>query len=447
MQQPNDTRDNSASLRTRAAASVREDETELLATATPQEVGRLLHDLRVHQIELEMQNEELRRAQGELEASRERYFDLYDLAPVGYLTLTEAGLIVEANFVAANLLGGTRNALATRQIAGYIFPEDAGVYYLHQKQLFLTGQSQTYDLRLARKDGSKICARLEAAKAEDAAGNPVCRLAMSDITEHKRVEGRLLQVQKMESVGLLAGGVAHEFNNLLTVINGYSRLLLDRLSPDDPARSDLEGILLAGERAAELTRRLLAFSRKQLLQPRLIDLNRLVSDSRQLLERMAGKNVEVRTAFRIDAGTVFADPHQLEQVLVSLVLNARDAMPQGGQISIETAAVEREASDAQSHAEAGAGRYVMLAVTDTGMGMDEETRRRVFEPFFTTKDVGKGTGLGLSMAQGIVVQSGGAIEVESKPGHGSTFRVFLPTAEEALERRAGLPRTGNRPER
>jgi PAS domain S-box-containing protein len=241
--------------------------------------------------------------------------------------------------------------------------------------------------------------------------------------EKAKLETQLQQAHKMESIGRLAGGVAHDFNNLLTVINGYSQLLLAKLSAGDPMRSTLEQIHRAGERAAGLTSQLLAFSRKQVLQPRVLDLNHVVKEMRRMLERMVGEDVEVRVALDAESGTVRADPHQLEQVLMNLVVNARDAMPGGGKLRIETA---------------GAGRYVMLAVSDSGVGMNEETQRNIFEPFFTTKGLGHGTGLGLSMVQGIVVQSGGHIEVSSEPGHGTTFKIYLPRLEEAAAD-AGLP--------
>jgi hypothetical protein len=260
-----------------------------------------------------------------------------------------------------------------------------------------------------------------------------------DITERKRTEeekekltAQLVQGQKMESIGRLAGGVAHDFNNLLTVINGYSQLLLAKLSAGDPLRAGLVEISKAGERAAGLTRQLLAFSRKQVLEPRVLDLNQVVEEMRSMLGRVVGEDVEVRVALHAEAGMVHADPHQLEQVLMNVVVNARDAMPGGGKLLIETARV---------------GRYVMLAVSDNGEGMDEPTRRQIFEPFFTTKGVGQGTGLGLSMVQGIVAQSGGYINVYSEPGQGTTFKIYLPApAETAADagRPAALPALGGK---
>jgi hypothetical protein len=243
----------------------------------------------------------------------------------------------------------------------------------------------------------------------------------------------------MESIGRLAGGIAHDFNNLLTVINGYSLFLLGKLSPADPLRAGLDEIHKAGERAAGLTMQLLAFSRKQVLEPHVLDLNRVVGEMRPMLGRLVGEDVEVRVELSAQAGPVHADPHQVEQAVMNLVVNARDAMPHGGKLLIETAGVELDERYVQSHPEAHAGRHLLLAVSDTGVGMDEETRRRIFEPFFTTKGVGKGTGLGLSMVEGIVAQSGGHIEVYSEPGHGTTFKIYLPRVEEEAMAEAGVP--------
>jgi len=269
-------------------------------------------------------------------------------------------------------------------------------------------------------------------------GEPRILGAIRDITERKRAEQektklqlQLAQAQKMESVGRLAGGVAHDFNNLLTVINGYSKLLLRDLKKGDPLRDSLEEIHKAGERAKGLTRQLLAFSRKQILEPRRLDVNRVVAEMRPMLERLVGEDIEVRFALHAEGGTIHADPHQLEQVVMNLVVNARDAMPGAGKLLVETANAERDESYVRSHPEARAGRYVMLAVSDTGAGIDEETKHRIFEPFFTTKEVGKGTGLGLAMVQGIVAQSGGYVEVDSETGKGTTFKIYLPALTEA----------------
>jgi len=255
---------------------------------------------------------------------------------------------------------------------------------------------------------------------------------VQDVTERKLMEAQFHQAQKMESIGRLAGGVAHDFNNLLTVINGYSQLLLKGLKADDPLRHGLDQIYKAGERAAGLTRQLLAFSRKQILELRQLDFNRVVKDMHPMLERMMGEDIDVQVALHAERSMVRADLHQLEQVVMNLVVNARDAMPGVGKLLIETSNVERDQGYAEAHAGARVGSFVMLTVSDTGAGMDEETKKKIFEPFFTTKEVGKGTGLGLSMVQGVVAQSGGHIEVDSQKGKGTSFRIFLPALEEAV---------------
>jgi PAS domain S-box-containing protein len=252
-----------------------------------------------------------------------------------------------------------------------------------------------------------------------------------DITERKQAEAQrqklweqLAQAQKMESIGRLAGGVAHDFNNLLTVINGYSQLALSRLKGSDPLRHQLAEIRKAGERAASLTRQLLAFSRKQVMQPRALNLNRVVEEMQSMLRRLVGEDVEVSFVLSPDNPILHTDPHQLEQVIMNLAVNARDAMPAGGKLRVETALMDQDA--AAVNPEMRPGRYAMLSVSDTGVGMDQATLQRIYEPFFTTKEAGHGTGLGLSMVQGIVAQSGGYIQVSSELGHGSTFRICLP---------------------
>jgi two-component system cell cycle sensor histidine kinase/response regulator CckA len=233
----------------------------------------------------------------------------------------------------------------------------------------------------------------------------------------------------MDAIGQLAGGVAHDFNNLLTAILGYCSLMLDEIPAEDPLRPDLVEIQSAGERAAALTRQLLAFSRRQMLQPQVIDINTLVRQLEKLLRRLISEDVELVTALAADVPPVRVDPASIEQILVNLAVNARDAMPTGGRITIETASVDLDDTYAFTHAAMTPGRYVMLAVGDTGAGMDAATASRVFEPFFTTKEQGKGSGLGLATVYGMVKQSGGYIWVYSEPGHGTVFKVYLPPAE------------------
>jgi two-component system, cell cycle sensor histidine kinase and response regulator CckA len=265
----------------------------------------------------------------------------------------------------------------------------------------------------------------------DAGGTANQVLGVStDITERKRLEVELLHSQKMDAVGQLAGGVAHDFNNMLTVITGYSAILLDVLDRADPNRADVEEIKGAADRAASLTRQLLAFSRKQVLQPRVLDLNtEVIAGLEKMLRRLIGEDVELVTTLDERLGLVNADPGQIEQVIMNLAVNARDAMPDGGRLVIETANVDLRADHTGRHIGVEPGRYVMLAVTDNGRGMSRETMARMFEPFFTTKEKGKGTGLGLATVYGVVKQSGGDISVYSEPGQGTTFKVYLPCVE------------------
>jgi two-component system cell cycle sensor histidine kinase/response regulator CckA len=250
--------------------------------------------------------------------------------------------------------------------------------------------------------------------------------AVKQALAQRRLAEQLRQAQKMEAVGRLAGGVAHDFNNLLTVILGYSDVVLAQVREDDPLRDTLEEIRQAALRATELTRQLLAFSRKQVLAPVVLDLNALVADVQKMLRRLIGANIELVVQPAADLWPVRVDRMQMEQVLMNLAINARDAMPEGGTLTIETANVEPSASDAATHAGMRRGGYVRLTVSDTGSGMDQETLAHIFEPFFTTKPADKGTGLGLATVYGIVQQSGGQVEVESQPSRGACFRVFLP---------------------
>jgi two-component system cell cycle sensor histidine kinase/response regulator CckA len=301
--------------------------------------------------------------------------------------------------------------------------------------------------RHRKKDGTVFDVEI-ASHALSFAGRRARLVSAIDITDRKRLEAQLLQAQKMEGIGRLAGGVAHDFNNLLTAIIGYSQLLLDSYEEDDRKRSQIVEIEKAGRRAASLTRQLLAFSRQQMMLPRVLNLNDVVADTEKMLRRLIGEDIEMVTLRNPDLGSVKADPGQIEQVLMNLVVNARDAMPEGGKLLIETNNVRLDDSYACRHPYTRLGAHVVLAVSDNGAGMDSDTQSHIFEPFYTTKELGKGTGLGLSTVYGIVKQSGGQIEVYSEPRKGTTFRIYLPRVAEQAEAlttgvRSDLPEEGS----
>jgi signal transduction histidine kinase/ActR/RegA family two-component response regulator len=286
-----------------------------------------------------------------------------------------------------------------------------------------------------KHDGSLIAVEVQS-RDVSFEGRPARLVLAHDVTARlqaeealRKSEEQLRQSQKLEAIGSLAGGIAHDFNNMLSVVLSYASLVLGELKPGDPLRADIEEIQHAGERAAEMTRQLLAFGRKQMLQPRVVDLNRLVAGMEKMLQRLLGAGIDLSLLPTAKLGKAFADPGQVEQIIMNLVVNARDALPRGGKVSIETADVVLDAAYAAQHAGVTPGPHVMLAVTDSGTGMDVETLAHMFEPFFTTKEQGKGTGLGLSTVFGIVKQSGGHVSVDSDLGRGTSLKIFLPSRE------------------
>ncbi len=529
------------------------------------DASRLLHELQVHRIELEMQNEELRRIQNELEVSWERYFDLYEMAPVGYLILNEKGDILEANLTASKMLGAVRSTIIKMPLIRFLHPQDRGIFDQKRLQLIETGQSQSCEMRVKFGDVDSTWIRLDGNAITGLKGEPLFRVVLSDITEQKQseqdlikermflvkaqeigsigtweldiqkndllwtdenyrifglpigtkltyetflncvhpddreyvdkqwkaafdrkpydiehrllVDGRvkwvrekaelefnengecirgvgvtqditdrkkadeekeklqsqLIQSQKMESIGRLAGGVAHDFNNLLTAIQGFSDFVQESLSPDDPMKKDVAEIQKAADSAAALTNQLLAYSRKQIISPKVLDLNQVISHSERMLRRIIGEDIDFVFSPDESIEKILVDPGQIGQILINLGVNSRDAMPDGGKFTIETKSVSLDEKKCQACGNPIIGDFVMLAVSDNGVGMDVKTMQNIFEPFFTTKEMGKGTGLGLSTVHGIVLQNNGHINSYSEPGEGTTFKIYLPVVHDQAE--------------
>jgi two-component system cell cycle sensor histidine kinase/response regulator CckA len=350
------------------------------------------------------------------------------------ISLSIEGIILTWNRGAERTFGYTADEAVTRSILFLSPSEQQSEAAMILKRVHQSGSIDNFEIIQVKKDGTRIHVALTLSPITGVDGRVVGASAVArDVTESMQLAEMFRQSQKMEAVGQLAGGVAHDFNNLLGVILGYTGLILDHLSQDDLNRKRVEEIQKAGKRAALLTRQLLAFSRKQVLQPIVLDLNTVVASTEELLQRLIGEHIELLVVLNPALWRVKADSGQMEQIIMNLIVNARDAMPTGGKITIETSNVEIDGEYAAKHPGTKSGAHVMLSVTDTGCGMDMKTKARIFEPFFTTKDFGKGTGLGLSTVYGIVKQSGGSVWVYSEPGIGTSFKIYLPGAGLILE--------------
>ena len=398
----------------------------------PDEARKLVHELRTHQIELELQNEELRCAQEELIESRDRYSDLYDFAPVGYVTVSRKGLIIEANLTLADLLGVPRGTLVKQRLSAFVVPDDEDVLYRHRMEILKTKQRHTCRLRMLKKDAEPLWAEMDSILIDaDDEGDIRFRTAIIDITERRHLEEQLRHAHKMEAIGQLAAGVAHEFNNLLVGILGNAQALLATPEARLPGhfKRPLELIEKSGKRAAALTQQLLAFARKKSPKVSLFDINRVVTDVERVVRQLIGERITLETALASDLAPVQADEAEIEQAIMNLATNARDAMPDGGTLTVRTATITIDEIQASRDPHARPGPYVLLSVEDSGCGMSPETVRRIFEPFFSTKPVGQGTGLGLSTVFADVTKNGGFVAVESRLGHGTVFYIYLPAAE------------------
>lgn len=412
------------------------------------EFGQLTHAFDQMAQALEQREKERRQA----EADRARLAAIIESSDDAIVSKTADGIVVTWNHGAERLYGYTAEEMIGRPISLLYSPEHEQECLRTLEKVKRGERVPTCHTMRRRKDGKLIAVSLDLCPIEVREGEVVETSQIArEISRMKQLEEQFRQAQKMEAVGRLAGGVAHNFNNALTVISGYSEVLLEALSPNDPTRASLEEIKKAGDRATALTRQLLILSRKQVLEPKIVELNAAVANCEKMLKRVIGDQIELVTVFDPTLGRVKADPIQLEEVLQNLAVNARDAMPQGGRLTIQTANADLDQAYCRAHARVKPGRYIMLAVSDTGRGMDEETKSHIFEPFFgehvssargqgsgdaaSGSDMTPGTprvapvGLGLAMIDGFIKQSGGHVQVQSEPGRGSTFKIYLPASD------------------
>lgn len=377
----------------------------------------------------------------QIRESEERFRRLFDEAPVGYHEVNKEGAITNVNHTELEMLGYTAEEMIGQPVWKFTAGPDTIRRIFEAKIAGDLPPGQAFEYTYCRKNGTTLDVlaedRLLKDRNEKIAG---IRTTIQDITKLKQAEEKLAslqkqlhQSQKMEVVGRLTGGIAHDFSNILTIVKGYTQLALKTLNGSDPVRENIKEVYKAAERATDLIRQLLAFSRKQIMEMKVLDLNTLLQNLNKMLRRAIGEDIDLVWVLADDLGRIKADPGQIEQVIMNLVVNARDAMPTGGKLTIETANVELNELDVNGHIGVAAGRYVVLSVSDTGVGMSPEVKDQIFEPFFTTKDKDKGTGLGLSVVYGIVKQTGGNVWVDSELGRGTVFKIYLPRVYELLE--------------
>ncbi|MCB9098034.1 MAG: response regulator [Anaerolineales bacterium] len=412
------------------------------------EVQELIQELTIYQIELEMQNEELRRSEQKYQYLYQRYIDLFNLAPIGYIILNNKDRIQEINLTAAQMLGDDRFELVGKQLTDYVAPDDQDIYYFQRRVRFAAGVPQSYQLRFSRSDNTQFYAQIDSRPEKDKNGHVFgCRLAITDITERKQAEAaleetntqlkhtvselrqaqrQLIQQERLAAVGQLAAGIAHDFNNILTSILGFAELM--KVSPDTPVsmQADLVYIIKSTNRASNLVRQILDFTQRNISQPKRFDLAAFTTEVMAFLNRIIAE--DIRLTLNIEPGdySIEADPTQIQQILTNLVLNARDAIPAGGVIALKLMHQDFDPDQPPPLADMSPGSWLVLAVTDSGSGISPDVMPHIFEPFFTTKSVGQGTGLGLSQVYGIVKQHGGHIQVNSHEDQGTTFTLYFP---------------------
>ncbi|MCK5096810.1 MAG: response regulator [Desulfobacteraceae bacterium] len=392
--------------------------------------------------------EQLRNTSFELIEREKRYRDLYENAPNAYLTIDKYGIILKCNKTAEGLLHYTKDEIIGRLISDLFYTKDDqenALKYLYQ----LLGKDnlvKDYEIKIRHKLDFSLWVSISIEAIKDTKENIIeYRVIASDVSERKsaekekiKLEGQLLQSQKMEAIGTLAGGIAHDFNNILTVINGYSEFALMKLQENEPLHKDVSAILSASRKAENLTRQILAFSRKQIYQPEIISLNKVISNLEKMIRRLIGEDIKIKIQTGQDVPYLKADPNQIEQILINLIVNARDAINQKTDkagdklITIETGTKYLDDSFVDKHLDSRSGVHVYFYVSDSGVGISDDIKQNIFEPFFTTKETGKGTGLGLSTVYGIVKQNNGNIFVYSEPGKGTTFKIYWPITEEQL---------------
>ena len=404
-------------------------DTALIQNLSDEEVRNLAHELQVHQIELEMQNDELRKSQQALEESRDEYTDLYDFAPVGYVTVGEGKLILEANLRLASMLGRERGFLIKKPLSRFMIRESADKYYLCWRSALETKKHGTCEVAMVKKDDTTFYAQLECAFVPEEDGNPErCRITISDITERKEMEEALLQSEKLKSLGVITAGVAHEFNNILAVILGTAELLDSGFEDDQDLKNGLNDIIVAGQNGAGIVKDMLSYVKSQeedISNYTPYDIRCLLEEAinftRHRLESMAQAK---RVDYQIDREDMREIPEilcshaELLGVFINIINNALDAMPDGGRLSFSTSSNDDT---------------VFISISDTGIGMSENVKKCIFDPFFTTRRP-EGTGLGMSMSYGTIARHGGKIEVESEKGNGATFNLSIPIRKDAAQK-------------